>query len=587
MPNGERKPRKRADLSSLRKAFGTIVWPRRGRLAVGLLLIFVSRVCGLVLPGSSRYLIDDVIGKGDVSLLPPLLFVVGVAVAVQSVSSFALIRLLSVEAQRLIADLSADLQAHVIHLPVRYFDRTQSGSVVSRVMSDVQGVRNLVGTGLVQLIGGIVTAAIAFVLLLRIDAGMTLIACVALIVFGLIAWKAFGFIRPIFRERAAIRAEVTGRLTEAVGGIRVIKGFHAEERERGIFRAGMERLFQNVKRTLTAQGLVTSSSTLLMGAVSLTIMGVGAAKIRAGTMTVGEIVAFTLYLGILIMPVAQMASIGTQLSEALAGLDRMEEVLSLSREGEEPERTIELADVRGEIAFEGVSFEYEPGQPVLTDVDLVAKPGTMTALVGSSGAGKTTLAGLAASFLSPTGGRVLVDGVDLAKVRLDSYRSRLGVVLQDDFLFEGTIRENLLFARTDASEEALRDAVAAAHVSEFADAFPDGLDTVIGERGVRLSGGQRQRVSIARAILADPRILILDEATSSLDVESEAFIQKSLAALMTGRTTFVIAHRLSTIRRADRILVLEDGRIVERGTHEELIDRGGRYHELYTVQARI
>jgi subfamily B ATP-binding cassette protein MsbA len=454
-------------------------------------------------------------------------------------------------------------------------------------MSDVEGVRNLVGTGLVQLVGGVLTAIVSIVLLVRINATMTLYAFLPLIVFGFISMKAFAFIRPIFRRRSKINADVTGRLTETLSGIRVIKGFHAEAQEDHVFADGVERVFQNVRQSLTTTSLVTSMSTLLMGLTSVVIMGVGGTLIIKGQMTVGDFVAFTMYLAFLVAPIVQMSNIGTQITEAFAGLDRMEEILMMDREGEEPARTVVLEHLRGDVAFEDVTFAYEEGNPVVHGLTFEAPAGTTTAFVGSSGSGKTTAAGLAAGFRIPSSGVVRVDGHDLATVKLESYRSRLGVVLQDEFLFEGTIRENIRFARPDANDEDFRAAVAAAHVDEFTERFEKGLDTVIGERGVKLSGGQRQRVSIARAVLADPRILILDEATSSLDTESEAFIQESLARLMKGRTTFVIAHRLSTIRRADQILVMEGGRIVERGTHDELIAAEGRYHELYTYQARI
>ncbi len=578
---------KKVSLSSVRHAFGTIVWPRRGLVLIGLLLVGVNRLSGLVLPGSTKYLIDNVIADRDLDLLRLLLVAVGGALLVQAVSSFLLTRLLSVEAQHLISVLRAQMQRQVIRLPIAFFDRNKSGALVSRIMNDVEGVRNLVGTGLVQLVGGLLTAAVALVLLLRINAQMTLYAFVPLIVFGVISMFAFSRIRPIFRERGVINAEVTGRITETLGGIRVVKGFSAENREDRVFSDGVDRVFQNVRKSLTTTSLVTSLATLLMGLTSVVIMGVGGTLIIRGEMTVGDFVAFTLYLAFLITPIVQMSNIGTQLTEAFAGLDRMEEILELDREGTEPERTIVLDDVRGDLSFEGVSFEYEKGKPVLNGVTFEAPAGCVIALVGSSGSGKSTVAGLAASFRQPVGGTVRIDGQDLSKVKLDSYRRRLGVVLQDEFLFEGTIRENIEFARDGATEEEVLAAVSAAHVDEFTDRFEDGLDTRIGERGVRLSGGQRQRISIARAILTDARILILDEATSSLDNESEAFIQESLARLMSGRTTLVIAHRLSTIRRADQILVLENGEIVERGTHDELLAREGRYHRLYTMQARI
>jgi subfamily B ATP-binding cassette protein MsbA len=585
MPN--RNPAKKpVSLASVRRTFWTIVWPRRRLVLIGLLLVGINRLAGLVLPGSTKYLIDNVIAQRDTGMLKILLVVVGGAILVQALTSYLLTRLLSVEAQHLISILRAQMQEHIIRLPISFFDNSKSGSLVSRIMTDVEGVRNLVGTGLVQLVGGLLTAVVALVLLIRISPQMTLYTFVPLVIFGLISMKAFAYIRPIFRKRGAINAEVTGRLTETLNGIRVIKGFHAEPQEYKVFAVGTDRIFQNVRESLTTTSLMTSLATLLMGLASVIIMGIGGTMIIRGQMTVGEFVSFTLYLAFLVAPIVQMSNIGTQITEAFAGLDRMEEILRLETEGEEAARTVVLDRINGDIVFENVSFAYAEKE-VLTDVSFEAHAGTVTALVGSSGSGKSTIAGLAASFRIPTRGVVRVDGHDLRTVRLDSYRSHLGVVLQDEFLFEGTIRENILFARPDASEEQLNAAVRAAHVGEFTDRFDDGLDTLIGERGVKLSGGQRQRVSIARALLADPGILILDEATSSLDTESEAFIQDSLAGLMAGRTTLVIAHRLSTIRRATQILVLEGGHIVERGTHDELIGRTGRYHDLYLYQARI
>jgi subfamily B ATP-binding cassette protein MsbA len=573
--------------ASLRHAFKEIIWPRRRLVALGLLLILINRLAGLVLPASTKYLVDEVIAGGNIRLLYQLLALVGGAVAVQAATSFTLTMILSVEAQHLIAQLRSQVQRHVLQLPVRIFDDAKSGELVSRIMDDVQGVRNLVGTGLVQLVGGTVTAMVALFFLIRIDPIMTALAIVPLAAFGLVSTRAFKTLRPAFRERGAIRAEVTGRLTEALGGIRVIKGFHAVEKEGEIFFQGVLRIFDNVKKTLTTSSGVTSLGTFFVGSAGVLIMGYGGRLIVQNQLTLGDLFSFTLFLGFLIAPIVQMANIGTQMTEAFAGLDRTSELLSWPREDDDPLRTVTMPPIQGHVVVEDVHFRYEEDKPVLKGISFEAQPGTVIALVGSSGSGKSTLAGLAASFLEPDQGKVVVDGVDLRGVILASYREQLGLVLQNDFLFDGTIRENLLFARSDATDAEIQEAARRAHVLEFTDRFPDGLDTVIGERGVKLSGGQRQRVTIARAILANPRILILDEATSSLDTESEALIQESLAELLQGRTTFVIAHRLSTIRRADMILVIEDGRIVERGRHDELISKEGRYHQLYTVQARI
>jgi ABC-type multidrug transport system fused ATPase/permease subunit len=565
-----------------------IVWelikPRRGLLALGFLLMAINRVSGLVLPYSTRFLIDSVIIKHHVALLKPLVFAVLAATAVQGITSFSLTQLLSKAAQRLIAELRVKVQSHVGRLPVAYYDSTKTGMLVSRIMSDVEGVRNLIGTGLVELAGGLLTSAIALVVLFRISALMTAIAFGFLLCFGIALKKAFGTIRPIFRQRSKINAEVTGRLTESLGGVRVIKGYHAEEREGRVFFAGVQRLLENVMRTLTATSVMSLSASLLLGVVGAVIMYVGARQIMAGTLTIGGFFSYNLFMGFLVAPIIGMVSIGTQLTEALAGLERTHEVLSERPEDADPKRTVVLPEIYGNIEFNRVSFSYDGNRSVLNNVSFRSEPGTVTALVGSSGSGKSTTIGLIAAFYVPSEGNIFVDGVDLSTVRLDSYRTRLGVVLQESFLFDGTIRENVLFSKPDATEEELMRACRIARVDEFAETFADKYDTVVGERGVKLSGGQRQRISIARAILAEPRILILDEATSSLDSESESMIQEGLSYLMQGRTTFVIAHRLSTIRRADQILVIEQGQIVERGTHGELYALHGRYYDLYTRQ---
>lgn len=572
---------------TIQEVFKTIIWPRRNILFVGLILIIISRLSGLVLPGATKYLMDEVIAKGDLHMLKLILGAVAGAVLIQAVTSYILTQILSVEAQRLISILRSKVQRQVLRLPIRFFDNNQSGALVSRIMNDVEGVRNLVGTGLVQLVGGVLTSVICLVLLIRISPMMTVYVLVPVIIFGLISLKAFSKIRPIFRERGKITAEVTGRLTETLNGVRVIKGFNAEQQEIKSFELGVERLFLNIKASLTSTSLITSSATFLLGLASTGIMGIGGYMIINNQLTFGEFLAFTLYLGFMIAPIVQMSNIGSQLTEAFAGLDRTEELMNMVPEDDGTMRTIKMPSILGNIEFNDVSFAYEEGKEVVKNISFTAQSGSVTALVGTSGSGKTTIASLAASFLNPQAGMVTVDGIDLSKISLDSYRSQLGVVLQDDFLFEGTIRENILFPRPDASEQRLSDAVRAAHVHEFTDRFEKGLETVIGERGVKLSGGQRQRIAIARAVLADPRILVLDEATSNLDTESESFIQESLKTLMKGRTTFVIAHRLSTIRQANQILVVEQGNIVERGTHDELIGRRGRYFELFTYQARI
>lgn len=568
---------------TLTHVFKTIIWPRRKTVFAGLLLIMISRAAGLVPPWSTKPFIDDILGQQNLEPLPALLIVVTVSILIQAVTSFLLTKLLSIEAQHLISVLRSKVQKHLLTLPTSFFDNHKSGALVSRVMTDVEGVRNLVGTGLVQLVGGVLTSLLSVGFLISINPLMTLFILLPMSIFGIITMKAFSIIRPVFRERGKINAEVTGRLTETLNGIRVIKGFNAEAQEVKIFEQGVDRLFQNVKKSLTSTSFVTSSGTFLVGLASVGIMGLSGYF----NLSSGEFLQFTMFMVFMIAPIVQMSNIGSQLTEAFAGLDRTEELLNMLPEDDGVARTIHLPRIQGNIQFNNVSFAYETGKDVLKNISFSAAPGSVTALVGTSGSGKTTIAGLAASFLNPQSGSVTVDGFDLSKVSLESYRSQLGVVLQDDFLFEGTIRENILFPRPLATEQALQLAVKAAHVDEFTNRFEAGLNTVIGERGVKLSGGQRQRVAIARAILADPRVLILDEATSNLDTESESYIQESLKQLMRGRTTFVIAHRLSTIRQADQILVIEQGEIVERGIHEELIEKRGRYFDLYTYQARI
>ena len=572
---------------SFRWAFKEFIRPRMRIISFGLFLILVRSLSGLVLPYASKNLIDEVIPSKDTQELTHLLIVVCIALLFQSISSFSLTRLLSVEAQHLISILRSKVQQKLLKLPTSFFDNNKSGALVSRVMTDVEGVRNLVGTGLVQLIGGSITAIISLVILIKINWQMTLLVLFPVVVFALIALKAFGYIRPIFRARSKINAEVTGRLTETLNGIRVIKGFNAEEQEKKVFEKGVKDLYQNVKKSLTATAFMTSSSSFLLGLASAGIMGMGGYFIMNNAMTYGEFVSFTLFLGFMIAPIVQMSNIGSQLTEAFAGLDRTQELMGIPEENNMDIRLLKMNKIDGNVCFKNISFSYDDKTHVLNRISFEAPKGSVTALVGSSGSGKSTIAGLVMAFLNPSSGQVLIDGIDLSKVDLKSFRSQLGVVLQDDFLYEGTIKENILFPRPDASEKELLEAVKGAYVNEFTDRFENGLNTLIGERGVKLSGGQRQRISIARALLAKPKIVILDEATSNLDTQSEAFIQRSLAVLMKERTTFVIAHRLSTIQKADQILVIEDGNIVERGKHEELIKVKRRYFELYTYQTRM
>lgn len=564
-----------------------LIKPRRSLLALGFVLMAVNRLAGLVLPASTKYFIDNVVVKKQIQLLTPIVLGVLLATLIQGATSFTLTQLLSKSAQRMITDLRKKVQAHIGRLPVSFYDANKTGVLVSRIMSDVEGVRNLIGTGLVEFVGGLMTAVIALAYLIHTSLSMTAVAFAILVLFAILINKAFATIRPIFRERPKITAEVTGRLTESLGGVRVVKGYHAEDREERVFGGGVQRLLDNVLKTLTATSLMSLSAAGLMGLVSASIMEFGAHKMLAGSMTLGQFFAFIFFLGLLIAPVFQVVAIGTQITEAITGLERTREILNESQEDTDPKRTLTLGRIDGRIVMENVDFAYDTRKEVLHEVSFEAEPGAVTALVGPSGSGKSTIIGLIAAFYVPSGGRVLVDGVDLATAKLNSYRTQLGVVLQETFLFDGTIRENVAFARPEATEAEILAACHIARVDEFTESFEKKYDTIVGERGVKLSGGQKQRVSIARAILADPRILILDEATSSLDSESEALIQEGLRYLMRGRTTFVIAHRLSTIRRADQILVVEEGRIIERGNHASLYAVAGRYYDLYTKQHEV
>lgn len=582
-PKGKTTDRLRSALPLLKE----LVRPRRKLLTLGFFLMVINKLCSLVLPGSTKFLFDNVIGKHQTALLTPLVTAVLGATLIQGMTSFALTQLLSKEGQRLIAELRRKVQEHIGRLPVAYYDANKSGALVSRIMNDVEGIRNLIGTGLVDFTGGILVALLSLGALLYLSPLLTLLALLFIVSFGTTLRTAFNRIRPIFRERGKITAEVSGRLTESLAGVRVVKGYHAEASEAKVFSAGVQRLLDNVMRSLTAVSLMSLSATVLMGLVGATVMFVGGHQMLSHKMSVGDFVSFTAYMAFLVAPMFQVVAIGTQITDALAGLDRTQEVLHERPEDEDTERTVRLGEIQGHLVFEKVNFAYDPGKPVLHEIAFESQPGTVTALVGASGSGKSTIISLIAAFHEPAEGRILVDGTDLSTVRLDSYRTQLGVVLQDTFLFDGTIRENIAFAHPGAAEEQIMEACRIAHVHEFAEKFAQRYDTIVGERGVKLSGGQRQRVSIARAILANPRILILDEATSSLDSESEAAIQQGLSYLMKGRTTFVIAHRLSTIRRADQILVVEGGRIVERGTHQSLYELHGRYYDLYTRQHGI
>ena len=564
-----------------------LIWLHRKRLALGLGLMLINRLSGLVLPLTTKSLMDDVITQGHWDLLPTLAFAVGAATIVDAATSFANSQVLGVAAQRAITEMRKDVEAHVMRLPIRYFDSTKTGILISRIMSDAEGIRNLVGTGLVQLTGSILTATIATGFLLYLNWKLTLVTLFILAVFGGGMATAFKRLRPLFRERGQINAEVTGRLSESLGGVRIVKSYVAEKREELVFAKGAHRLFRNVAQSLTGVSAVTASSSIVIGATGIAMMVIGGNSIRNGSMTIGELFQYLSFTALMTMPVIQLASIGTQMSEAFAGLDRIREIKKMATEDQEDASKAALAEVRGEVTFEDVVFEYNDNAPVLKRVSFRAPAGSTTALVGSSGSGKSTLISLVMTFNRPKSGRVLVDGLDLTSVKLRDYRSNLGVVLQDNFLFDGTIAENIAYGNPHASRDEIKAVSQIAHCDEFIEGFEKKYDTIVGERGVRLSGGQRQRVAIARAILANPRVLILDEATSSLDSESEALIQDGLKSLRQGRTTFVIAHRLSTIRSADQILVLEQGEIVEKGTHDELLAVNGRYRQLYDKQYRF
>jgi len=579
-------PKPKPNLRKLWPEIKALVAPRLGLLLAGMGLMVINRVAGLVLPFMSKPLLDTVLSPTHPrpDLLPKIIFLVFSAMVVQAITSYSLTQLLSKAGQRLIAEMRRQVQKHVGLLSVAYYDENRSGTLVARIMSDVEGVRNLVGTGLVDFVGGLLTAALAFLYLLHRSITVTLIVFAVVGVFVFILQYAFKVIRPIFRERAKINAEVTGRLTESLGGVRVIKGYHAEEREHHVFSGGVDRLLANVMKSLTMTSVLGSASTTVLGLVSALVMWLGGHNVLSHTWSVGDYFSYNMFLAFMIAPVFQVVNIGTQLTEAFAGLDRTHEIMSELEENQTHGRTLQMPPIQGNVIFEDVEFSYTPGKPVLHGISFHAEPGTVTALVGSSGSGKSTIISLICAFHTPTGGRILIDGINLADVDLNTFRSQLGVVLQESFLFDGTIRENILFSRPGASQEQFLSVCRTARVDEFAERFPEGYDTIVGERGVKLSGGQRQRLSIARALLAEPRILILDEATSSLDSESEAMIQAGLNQLMQGRTTFVIAHRLSTIRRADQILVIEQGLVVERGSHAELYALGGRYYDLYTRQ---
>ncbi len=564
-----------------------IVWNARWRLALGSVLLLVSRLAGMVLPASTKFIGDEVFVNQRYELIKWIALAIGISTLVQGTTSFALSQILGVAAQRAITEMRKRVQAHIERLPISYFDSTQSGQLISRVMNDAEGIRNLVGTGLGQIIGGIVTAGIAVCVLFYLNWQLTVATIVVLLIFGGALLYAFKVLRPIFRERGEITAEVTGRLTESFGGIRVVKAYTAERREDLSFARGTHRLFRNVAKTVTGVSAVSSFSVIVIGTVAVVMIVIGGNAVQSGAMTLGDFLMYISFTFLLAMPVIELTSVGTQITEALAGLDRIREVMAMPTEDEQDATLEPLNDIRGMIAFEAVEFEYDEGVPVLNRVSFASPAGTTTALVGSSGSGKSTILSLVLNFIQPTKGKVKIDSKDLQSVKLRDYRRHLGVVLQDNFLFDGTILDNIRFANPEADLAQIKAVCRIANADEFVEKFANAYDTIVGERGVKLSGGQRQRIAIARALLADPKILILDEATSSLDSESEALIQEGLNNLRKGRTTFVIAHRLSTIRSADQILVVEAGTILERGTHEELIANNGRYKQLYDKQYRF
>lgn len=572
---------------SIRKVVQRLMWPRRRVLFLGLVLIFISNFAGLVIPASTEYLIDDVIANRDYSLLTKILILIACAIVVQAIISFALTKLLSIEAHRIIAELRIELQKKVLSLPVGFFDRNKSGVLVQRIMNDVDGVRDILGKGFVHFVSGLITALFALGMLFYISTELTLYILIPVAFTAFLFYKSFSYLRPLYRKRRAENADVQGRLTETIGGITVVKGFNAEAQESAVFAKGVYRIYEYIKKTMTTEAWIESIATLFVGLTIILIMGFGSHKIISQELSIGEFLSFSIFLASVVAPVNQMSRVGSQLTDAFAGLDRTEEILSMTSENEDELRTVEMKSLHGHLSFNQVSFAYHTEKAVLKNITVDFLPNTITALVGPSGSGKSTLAGLITTLISPDSGSITIDGTELNKVTLDSYRRHIGMVMQEDFLFDGTIRENIVFSRPDASESDLQNAVTSAYVNEFTDKLALGLDTIIGERGVKLSGGQKQRISIARALLSDPKILILDEATSNLDMESEQMIQDSLSQLFEGRTTIVIAHRLSTIRKADQILVLDNGAIKETGTHDVLMDKKGTYFHLFNLQSKI